>query len=107
MAFEIVKLIKGEAEAQKAQDYFVKTFSKKELPDEVTELSAKSGEKIIDFMVRAGLAQSKADARRKIEQGGVSIDGKNISDWKMVLDRESDGKVLKVGKKDFRKILIL
>jgi len=105
MAFEIVRLIKGEEKAGEAQEYFIKTIQKKEMPDEVTEVEAKEGEKIIDIMARVGLASSKAEARRKIEQGGVSIDGENISDFQKVSDRAMDGKILKVGKKDFRKIV--
>jgi tyrosyl-tRNA synthetase len=104
MAYEIVKLIKGEEKAKDAQDYFVKTIQKKEMPDVVEEEQANDGEKIVDFMVRAKLAESKADARRKIEQGGVSINGENISDFQKILEKEADGKIMKVGKKDFRKI---
>lgn len=106
LALTISAMYHGEAAAEEAQNYFIKTIQKKEIPDEVTEVETKEGEKIIDFMAAARLAKSKADARRKIEQGGVSIDGENISDWKMDLEKKHDGKIIKVGKKDFRKIKI-
>jgi tyrosyl-tRNA synthetase len=105
MAFEIVKLIKGEEEAQKAQDYFIKTFSKKELPEEVEEIKLEKEENIIDVLMKAGLASSKSDARRKIEQGGVSINGKVITDFRYSANKSDNGKIIKVGKKDFRKII--
>lgn len=105
LAYEITKRVWGKEKAGEAQEYFIKTIQKKEMPDEVTEVEAKEGEKIIDIMARVGLASSKAEARRKIEQGGVSIDGENISDFQKVSDRAMDGKILKVGKKDFRKIV--
>ncbi|MEI9966790.1 MAG: S4 domain-containing protein [Candidatus Moraniibacteriota bacterium] len=57
---------------------------------------------LIDVLVTAGLAESKSDARRKIEQGGVSIEGEKLSDPEMTLP---SGTILKVGKKDFIKVV--
>ncbi|MDH4330074.1 MAG: tyrosine--tRNA ligase [Candidatus Moranbacteria bacterium] len=105
LAFEIVKLFRSEKDASEAQEYFVKTIQNKEIPDEVEEAKTKSGAAITDFMVEFGLATSKGDARRKIEQGGVSIDGEKITDVNFVLTKEHDGKVVKVGKHNFRKIV--
>lgn len=70
----------------------------------IREVSASEGEKLIDFMVRAEVAESKADARRKAEQGGVSIDGEKLSEDTILTKENHDGKVMKVGKKDFVKI---
>lgn len=104
LAFEITKIVHGEAEAQKAKEYFVNTFSKKEMPTEIREVRVeKENTKILDYIVAVGFATSKGDARRKLEQGGVSIDGEKISE-DIVLDEKYTGKVLKVGKKDFVKI---
>jgi len=105
LATEIVKIYHGEEEAQKAKDYFVNTFSKKEIPTEISEIEVGKNENILDFIVSAKLAGSKSDARRKLEQGGVSIDEKKISIEELTLKKEAhDGKVMKVGKKDFVKI---
>lgn len=106
MAFEIVKLIKGEKEALVAQEYFVKTIQKKEIPDEVAPSPAPPETTIVEIMAKEGLAKSNSDARRKIEQGGVSIDGKIITDFRYGISESDNGKILKVGKKDFRKIKI-
>lgn len=104
-ALEITKIFHGEAEAQKAKEYFVNTFSKRETPEEISELKVEKEKiAITEFLVLAGLANSKGDARRKIEQGGVALNGKKVIDWQLVLDKENDGAVLKVGKFGFVKI---
>lgn len=104
MAFEIVKLIKGEEAAKKAQEYFINTFSKKETPETVSPIVATIGDTMVDIMVKSGLAQSKSDARRKIEQGGVSLDGEVMKDFQYAVKETDDGKILKVGKREFRRI---
>ena len=74
LAREIVALYHSNDAAPKAEEAFVKTFQKKEAPDEVAEKTVKS--KILaDVLVEVGFASSKTDARRTIEQGGVKIDG--------------------------------
>lgn len=106
LAYEIVRIYHGKEEADKAQDYFVNTFSKKELPDDIEEIVASKDETLIEFMIKASCAESKSDARRKIEQGGVSIDGEKVTAASQILTQELfDGKILKVGKKNFVKII--
>ena len=105
LAFEIVKIFHGEELAEKAQEYFVKTFSKKEIPEEVNEVKVEEDIRLVDFMVLAEIAESKGDARRKIEQGGVSIDGEKITDSNKVLGNSFSGKIIKVGKKSFARIV--
>ncbi len=105
LAKEMVRLYHGDVEADKAEQYFIDTFSKGAVPEEVRTVSVVSGTKLIDMLAEAGLAESKADARRKAEQGGVSIDGDKLA-FDTILEKEKfDGKVLKVGKKDFVKIV--
>lgn len=105
LAKEIVQLYHSEAEAVQAEQYFIETFSKGHVPDEVRAVSVVSGTKLTDMIAEAGLAESKSDARRKAEQGGVSIDGEKLNE-DMVLTKElHDGKVVKVGKKDFVRIV--
>jgi tyrosyl-tRNA synthetase len=105
LAFEITKINHGEEKAKAAQEYFINTFSKKEIPQDISEVKIEKEEiKITEFLVLAKQAESISDARRKIEQGGVEIDGKKIEDWKMVLDKKYDGKVIKIGKFGFVKI---
>lgn len=105
LASEIVRIYHGEKAAKEAKNYFVSAFSKRETPKEINELKVE-GEKIAvtEFLVLAGLATSKSDARRKIEQGGVEMNGKKIIDWQLVLEKNNNNAILKVGKFGFVKI---
>jgi tyrosyl-tRNA synthetase len=106
LAFEIVKYYHSEKAAKKAQENFVKTFQKKELPEEIGSILIRNSQiKLTEFLVKAGMASSFSDARRKIEQGGVSVDGDKIVDFKFKLNKKNhDKKVIKVGKLHFSKI---
>lgn len=105
LAEEIVKLYHGDDEATKAVTYFVETFSKNQIPEQVPELKVSEGITLIEMMVAAHLATSKGEARRKVEQGGVSCDDQKLVDPNLALTVEYQNKVLKVGKKDFVKIV--
>ena len=101
MAYEIVSIFYGEADARSAQEAFVKMFQQKELPDEMPELTMEAGQTILDVILAAKLAASKSDARRLIDQRGVRLDGE-------VLER-SDAPfphpgVLQVGKRKFLRV---
>lgn len=106
LAQEIVKIYHGEDEAKKAREYFIDTFSKRETPEDVTVVPSPAPEiSIINYMIEAGLANSKSDARRKIEQGGVSINGEKVNSTGFMLSSEThDGGILKVGKIHFVRI---
>jgi tyrosyl-tRNA synthetase len=105
LAHEITKINHGEEKAKMAEENFINTFSKKETPTDIQEVKIEKSEmKLTEVIVLAKLASSVSDARRKIEQGGVEIDGKKIEDWKIVLDSKNNGAVLKVGKFGFVKI---
>lgn len=106
LAFEIVKIYHGEKKAKEARENFERVFSKRELPEEIQEARVVSGMKVTDFLVGEKLASSKADARRKIEQGGVKIGDDTVSDWQMEIGEAQNGKILRAGKKDFRKIVL-
>jgi len=107
LAFEIAKMYHGEKEARKAQENFVKVFQKRKTPEKIksTKIEGKKI-KLTEFIVEAGMATSNGDARRKIEQGGVSIDGEKVGDFRLELNKKKDsGKVVRVGKIHFGKIV--
>jgi tyrosyl-tRNA synthetase len=106
MAFEIVRMIKGEIAAMEAQKYFEKVISKKELPDKIDEMGIFTNELLIDALVKNQLAKSKTDARRKIDQGGIKIDNEVMRNWQLKLDENYTGRIVKVGKREFRRIKI-
>jgi len=106
LAFEITKIYHDENKAEKAKEYFVNTFSKRETPKDIPEIKIdKESISLVDFIVLSGNAKSKGDARRKIEQGGVEIDGEKITDAKNILDKKNNGSTLKIGKLDFARVI--
>ena len=64
---------------------------------------------ILKLLVKAGLARSNGEARRNVEQGGVSVDGDKITDGKAQIAKDSigaEGIVLKRGKKKFMRVVV-
>ncbi|NTV40715.1 MAG: tyrosine--tRNA ligase [Candidatus Moranbacteria bacterium] len=105
LASEIVKIYHSQIEAEKAKEYFIKTISNKEAPAEVTEFKIETKEiKMSEFLVASGNATSISDARRKVEQGGVSVDGEKILDPNLLVDASFEGKVFKIGKLGWIKV---
>ncbi len=100
LAFEITKMYHGESEALKAQEYWISTFSKKEIPDEIPTFEMKQSD-IISVLVESGLVSSKGEARRTIEQGGVKINSELIKDVKRPI---VSGDIIQKGKMHFLKI---
>lgn len=105
LAKEIVTLYHGARDATKAERYFVETFSKGHAPEDVREVRAQIGVRLVDMLLSVHLAESKGDARRKIEQGGVEIAGEKITDMNTLLEERFDKQVMRVGKKDFVRIV--
>ncbi|MGN1169556.1 MAG: tyrosine--tRNA ligase [Acutalibacteraceae bacterium] len=115
LAYELTKLVHGEEEANKAQDAARALFSGNVNPDNMptTALSAEDFENgeigIIDVMVKAGLAKSKGEARRLIDQGGVSVDDAKVTSIAQKITAaqlESAPVIIKKGKKIFHKITL-
>ena len=93
----------GKALAEKAKEEFEGVFSKGELPEDVPVYKLKKQESgIIDVLLDSGLTGSKNEARRLINQGGISLDGERIDKEDAVIDKEG---ILKVGKRRFLKLI--
>lgn len=106
LAEKIVTKYHDEKKAKAARENFEKVFSKREAPIEVAEVSVEKGENILDLLVGSGLAESRSDAKRKMNQGGVKIDNKVVKDLSLKLDENFNGRIIKVGKREFRKIKV-
>ena len=114
LAFELTKLVHGEEEALKAQEGARALFSgagdTANMPT-VTVTADDFAERDMDIMavlVKAGLCDSRSDARRAVQQGGVTVDGEKVADIATVYkldDFSGDGKVVKRGKKKFAKVI--
>lgn len=104
LAFELVRMYHGLREAEKAQDHFLKTVVKKEVPDDIPVLKIKKATVYLaELIVDAKLAPSKNEARRLIEQGAVKVDGAVIGDREAVIEGHS-GMIVQVGKRKYVKI---
>ena len=113
LAFEITKLVHGEEEANKAREAARALFSGEgddsNMP--TTELSKEEvgeGMGLLDLLVLTKLCTSKGEARRLVEQGGVSLNGEKVSDFMLRLKEEdfANGLKIKKGKKAFHKVII-
>lgn len=101
MSFEITSIFYGDAEAQKSQDAFIKTFQQKEMPDEMPEYELKSGQTVLDVVLDAKMAVSKSEARRLFDQKGVRLDGETIERGDVPFPHPG---VLQVGKRKFLRV---
>ena len=115
LAFELTKLVHSEEEATKAQEasraLFAGGGNSENMPkSELTEADLTDGGiDILTLLVKTGLVNTKSEARRAVEQGGVVVDGEKVSDIKTVLAGEQlsgDGIVVRRGKKNFRKVIL-
>lgn len=105
LAKDIVSIYHSTEDAEKAEEEFEQIFKYKELPKEIPIFySHKKNIKLIDLLVDTNLLPSKSEARRKIREGGVYLNGKRISnlDYQVILDKEI---VIKVGKRKFLKVI--
>jgi len=107
MAFEITKLIHGEELATAAVETAAALFAGGANMDNVptTEIIMPEPMGALDFLCAAGLFDSKSDARRMIEQGGVQIDGEKLTDWRAVIEPKPEFMVQR-GKKTHLKVVV-
>ena len=113
LAFELTKLVHGEEEATKAQNAAKALFTSgdaEHMPTaELSETDFKDGViDIITLVHLSGLCATRSEARRNIQQGGVSVDGELVKDIARTypIDAFKDGLVVKRGKKNFRKVTV-
>ncbi len=104
LAYEIVKIYHGEKKAEEAQENFINTFQKKEVPEEMEEIKTQTGELLVDVLLRNKILTSKGEWRRLVEQNAIHDLSKN-ENIKDVNLKVSENLTLKIGKKRFIKIL--
>lgn len=106
LARELVALYHSPEAATAAQEEFDRIFVKKDLPDDIPEafVSTENGSiGIVKLLTETKLAASNNEARRIIDQGGVSINGAKITDEKAIVEVHG-GVIVKVGKRKFLKV---
>ena len=115
LAYELTKLVHGEEEAQKAQTAAKALFGGQGSLENMPSYCLKAEDfiegriDILAILQKSGLASSRSEARRNVEQGGVSVNGTQIKDSKLSYGREDftgDGMMVKRGKKNFMKVIV-
>ena len=116
LAYELTKLVHGEEEAEKAREASKALFSGQgsldNMPNHQLAEADFNEEGMIDILAvlqKSGLAPSRAEARRNVEQGGVSINGDQVKDIKKTFTKDDfggDGMIVKRGKKNFMKVTL-
>ena len=101
LAFEVTSSFWGDKEAEKTQDQFVKTFQKRDIPDDIPGYEMKKDQTVLDVLCDAHLVSSKSEGRRIIEQNGVKLDGIVLTNASDLLPKEG---ILQVGKRHFLKL---
>ena len=110
LAFEITKLVHGEEEARKALEAARALFSGEgddaNMP--TTEIELENDIGLLDLLVLTKLAASKGEARRLIDQGGISLNGNKISDVNLRITKADLAEPIKIkkGKKAFHKVVL-
>lgn len=116
LAFELTGLVHSKEEAEKAQEASRALFgggsnlenmpvydlSEDDFTDDVID--------ILSILQKSGLAASRSEARRNVEQGGVSVEGKAVKDIKAVFTKQElskDGLIVKRGKKSFKRVRLV
>ncbi len=114
LAYELTNLVHGEEEAKKAQESARALFGSgapADIPtttlseDDLTDGSID----VISILVKAGLAATRSEGRRAIEQGGVTIDGEKVTDVKAIVAGEAlqgEGVTVRKGKKKYKKVVL-
>ena len=113
LAYELTKQVHGEEEAEKAKEGAKSLFAGGGASENIPAFELEDADftdgsiDLLSLLVKTGLCKSRSDARRNVQQGGVSVDGvqqKDIGASFAAADFSGDGKLLKRGKKNFIKV---
>ena len=113
LAYELTALVHGKEEAEKAKESARSVFGAGDASNmptaTVDDDCFKDGEvDLITLLVAGGLCQTRSDARRNVEQGGVTVNGEKETNFKKTYTKDNfgDGIVIKRGKKNFKKLVL-
>ena len=104
LAHMITEEYHGKEGADKAQEDFINVVSNKGIPDDIQSVKIDAETSILDLLVELSFVQSKGEAKRLIQGGGVKIDGEKVSDMGFVIKPQMDV-VLQAGKRKFAKLV--
>lgn len=101
VAHRVVALYHGTDAADAARGHFEKTVIRKEVPDEMPEVSLGAPLALVDALVQHAGVASKGEARRLVSQGGVQVNGQKATDAMQPVDASNGPVVVKAGKRTF------
>ncbi len=104
LAHEIVSIFHGPEAAQAAEEHFRRVHVARELPEEMPEFRLAAPCSVLDILTGAGLAPTKSEARRLIQQGGVRLDGARVDDFQQIVELAAPH-VLQVGRRKFVRLV--
>jgi tyrosyl-tRNA synthetase len=104
LAREIVSIFHGDEAAERAEHHFRTVFQEGELPTEMPTYTVERPTNVVDLLAATGLAKSKSEARRLIQQGGVRLGGEKLESIDQVVSVDQET-VLQVGKRKFTKLV--
>jgi tyrosyl-tRNA synthetase len=106
LAKEITRIFHNEKDSELAEENFIKTVQKKEVPEDIESKKLKvKSMNIIDLLMEVGLVSSKGEARRLIQQNGIKINGEPVKDVELEVDLKEE-KLLQRGKRQFVKVVM-
>ncbi|MBU1557517.1 tyrosine--tRNA ligase [Patescibacteria group bacterium] len=97
LAFEITKIYHGEEKAKEAEENFKTQFQKNEIPENIEEFEVKEGEGILTVLNQIGFVTSNGEARRKVTEKAVKLDGESVEDPTYTIEKGE--KIIKLGRK--------
>lgn len=108
LAFEIVRFVHGEEEALKAEKTSEEIFKNRGISEDMPTITLNKDEvnnNVLDFLVTSKIVESKSEARRLIEQGGISINQEKVTDVNMIVELKEEI-IIQKGKKTFLRVKI-
>ena len=104
LAHMITEEYHGKEGADKAQEDFINVVSNKGIPDDIESVKIENDKSILDLLAELSFVQSKGEAKRLIQGGGVKIDGEKLSDMSFMV-KPGMNAVLQAGKRKFAKLI--
>ena len=105
LAYFVTTDCHSESSAQEAEEKARSIFENNSY-DNIDEINFKIDSKLIDTLTSNSTVSSKSEAKRLIEGGGIKIDDDQINDINLTIDKSYNGKILKIGKKKYFKIIV-
>ncbi len=103
LAREIVEIFHGKEGAGRAEEHFRTVFQEHELPPEIPQYAMGQPTSILELLVATGLARSRSEARRLVQQDGVRLDDRVVSEIDALVEPQSQ--VLQVGRRHYLRLI--